>query len=117
MRSKQQHKLRRRISRRHKGGKPMEHLKAQVEDALRKVKDVELVLRVVLGELLRAEDLVLRRELDELLRADELALLSISDDITRAEKEGRGFGEWLRENNPEEYRKQQEELRAAGIAL
>ncbi len=56
MRSKQQHKLRRRISRRHKGGKPLEQLKAQVEDALRKVSDVETVLRAVLYELTSAEE-------------------------------------------------------------
>ncbi len=56
MKSKQQHKLRRRISRRHKGGKPFEQLKAQVEDALRKVNDVETVLRAVLDELTRAEE-------------------------------------------------------------
>ena len=57
MRSKQQNKLRRsRISRRHKGGKPLEQLKAQVEDALRKVSDVETVLRAVMAELTRAEE-------------------------------------------------------------
>jgi hypothetical protein len=56
MRSKQQNKLRRRISRRHKGGKPLEQLKAQVQEALRKVKEVEAVLIAVMDELTRTED-------------------------------------------------------------
>ena len=56
MRSKQQNKLRRRISRRHKGGKPLEQLKSQVEEALHKLKDFESVLRGVLNELTSAEE-------------------------------------------------------------
>ncbi len=56
MRSKQQNKLRRRISRRHKGGKPLEQLKAQVEDALQKIRDVESVLQAVMDELTSAEE-------------------------------------------------------------
>jgi hypothetical protein len=56
MRSKQQNKLRRRISRRHRGGKPLEQLIAQVQDALRKVKEVEAVLIAVMDQLTRTED-------------------------------------------------------------
>ena len=56
MTSKQQNKLRRRISRRHKGGKPLEQLQPQVEDALKKIKDVESVLRAVLDELTNGKE-------------------------------------------------------------
>ena len=56
MRSKQQKKLRRRISRRHKGGKPLEQLQAQVEDALQKIRDAESVLRAVLDELTNGKE-------------------------------------------------------------
>jgi predicted nucleic acid-binding Zn-ribbon protein len=56
MRSKQQNKLRCRVSKRHKDGKPLEQLQPQIENALQKIKDVELVLRGVLDELTNGKE-------------------------------------------------------------
>ena len=53
MRSKQLKRRTHRISRRQRGGKPLVELKAQVEAALQKVKDVESVLTSVLYELMK----------------------------------------------------------------